>query len=146
MTVLIVVPLVGAVVTAALPYEGDKSQPKKIALGFSVLTLVLAAVMATQYDADGGFQFTETHEWINVFGAHYALGVDGMALVLVLLTTLLVPVVIGASWFDADQGNTKAFFAWALALEAGCRWACSWRPTSSSSTCSSRPRWSRATS
>ena len=118
LTALIVVPLVGAVVTAALPYEGDKSQPKKIALGFSVLTLVLAAVMATQYDADGGFQFTETHEWINVFGAHYALGVDGMALVLVLLTTLLVPVVIGASWFDADQGNTKAFFAWALALEA----------------------------
>jgi len=118
LTVLIVVPLVGAVVTAALPYEGDKSQPKKIALGFSVLTLVLAAVMATQYDADGGFQFTETHEWINVFGAHYALGVDGMALVLVLLTTLLVPVVIGASWFDADDGNTKAFFAWALALEA----------------------------
>ena len=118
LTALIVVPLVGAVVTAALPYEGDKSQPKKVALGFSVLTLVLAAVMATQYDADGGFQFTETHEWINVFGAHYALGVDGMALVLVLLTTLLVPVVIGASWFDADQGNTKAFFAWALALEA----------------------------
>ena len=118
LTALIVVPLVGAVVTAALPYEGDKSQPKKIALGFSVLTLVLAAVMATQYDADGGFQFTETHEWINVFGAHYALGVDGLGLVLVLLTTLLVPVVIGASWFDADQGNTKAFFAWALALEA----------------------------
>ena len=145
LTALIVVPLVGAVVTAALPYEGDKSQPKKIALGFSVLTLVLAAVMATQYDADGGFQFTETHEWINVFGAHYALGVDGMALVLVLLTTLLVPVVIGASWFDADHGNTKAFFAWALALEAR-RWACSWRRTSSSSTCSSRPRWSRGTS
>ena len=61
LTVLMVVPLVGAVVTAALPYEGDKSQPKKIALGFSLLTLVLAAVMATQYDADrpgGGFQLT----------------------------------------------------------------------------------------
>ena len=41
LTALIVVPLVGAVVTAALPYEGDKSRPKKIALGFSVLTLVL---------------------------------------------------------------------------------------------------------
>ena len=79
LTVLIVVPLVGAVVTAAMPYQGDRARPKQIALGFSLLTLVLAAVMATQYDADGGFQLTETHEWINVFGAHYALGVDGMA-------------------------------------------------------------------
>src|SRR3954451_21346953 len=121
LTVLIVVPLVGAVVTAAMPYEGAKSRPKQISLGFGVLTLVIAAVMATQYDVDnpgGGMQFTETHQWINVFGAHYAVGVDGLALVMVLLTVVLVPVVIGGSWFDADHGNTKAFFAWALALEA----------------------------
>ena len=118
LTVLIVVPLVGAVVTAAMPYEGNKARPKQISLGFGVLTLVLAAVMASQYDADAGMQFTETHQWINVFGAHYAVGVDGLALVMVLLTALLVPIVIGASWFDADHGNTKAFFAWALALEA----------------------------
>src|SRR4029453_2170693 len=98
LTVLIVVPLVGAVVTAAMPYEGDKARPKQIALGFPLLTLLLAAVIATQYDAGGGFQFTETHEWINVFGAHYALGVDGLGLVLVLLTVVLVPVVLGAPW------------------------------------------------
>ena len=118
LTVLIVVPLVGAVVTAAMPYEGNKARPKQISLGFGVLTLVLAAVMASQYDADAGMQFTETHQWINVFGVHYAVGVDGLALVMVLLTVLLVPIVIGASWYDADHGNTKAFFAWALALEA----------------------------
>ncbi len=118
LTVLILVPLVGAVVTAAMPYEGDKSRPKQIALAFSLLTLLLAAVIAVRYEVDGGFQFTETHDWINVFGAHYALGIDGMGLVLVLLTAVLVPIVIGASWLDADRGNTKAFFAWALALEA----------------------------
>ena len=118
LTVLVLVPLVGAVVTAAMPYEGDRARPKQISLGFSLLTLVLAGVMAAQYDKNGGFQFTETHEWINVFGAHYALGIDGMGLVMVLLTVVLVPVVIGASWYDADNGNTKAFFAWALALEA----------------------------
>src|SRR3546814_14908197 len=48
-------------------------------------------------------QFTETHEWISAFGAHYALGVDGIGLTLVLLTTLLVPVVILGSWYDADE-------------------------------------------
>jgi NADH-quinone oxidoreductase subunit M len=137
LTVLIVVPLVGALVTAFCP-RGRQVAPKQIALGFSVLTLVVAAVMATQYDAGGGFQFTETHEWISVFGAttrsaSTASACAGAA------HRVLVPVVHRASWFDADQGNTKAFFAWALALEA-CRSACSWRPTCSSSTCSSRPR------
>ena len=37
---------------------------------------------------------------------------------MVLLTVVLVPIVIGAAWYDADDGHTKAFFAWALALEA----------------------------
>ena len=63
-------------------------------------------------------QFTETHEWIEAFGAHYALGVDGIGLTLVLLTAILTPVVMLASWNDGDDGrNTNAFFAWMLALE-----------------------------
>ena len=74
--------------------------------------------MAFGYDRDGGFQFTEDVTWIKAFGAHYALGVDGLGLLMVLLTVVLVPVVIGASWNDADDGQTKAFFAWVLALEA----------------------------
>jgi NADH-quinone oxidoreductase subunit M len=118
LTALIVLPLVGALVTAFLPYEGNKVRPKQVSLAFSILTLLLAAAATTQYSTDGGFQLTETHEWINVFGAHYAVGVDGLGLVLILLTVVLVPVVIAASWYDADQGNTKAFFAWALALES----------------------------
>ncbi len=118
LTLLIALPLVGAMVTAALPYDGDRNRPKQVSLGFSVVTLVLAIVMAAQFSLDGGFQFTETHEWINAFGVHYALGVDGLGLLMVLLTVALVPVVIVASWHDADAGNTKAFFAWVLGLEA----------------------------
>ncbi len=109
LTALMVVPLVGAVVTAALPTRATVA-PQAGRLGFSLLTLVLAVVMASRCDPGHGgrYQYTETHEWIDVFGAHYALGVDGIGLILVLLTTVLVPVVIGASWFDADHGNTKA--------------------------------------
>jgi|tagenome__1003787_1003787.scaffolds.fasta_scaffold20967944_2 NADH-quinone oxidoreductase subunit M len=131
LSLLIVVPLVGAVATAALPGGHKLELPKQVALGSSLLTLVLAVVMAFGYDLHGGFQFTEDHVWIEAFGAHYALGVDGLGLLMVLLTTVLVPVVIGASWYDADPGatlrhdddaaatrHTKAFFAWALALEA----------------------------
>jgi len=82
-----------------------------------VSELVSEVVLAFEYDAGGGIQFTETHTWIEAFGAHYALGVDGIGLTLVLLTALLVPVVVLASWHDADERKTSAFFAWILALE-----------------------------
>ena len=63
-------------------------------------------------------QLTETHEWINVFGAHYALGVDGLGLVLVLLTVVLVPVVVRRLVGRRRRpGNANGFFAWVLALE-----------------------------
>ena len=131
LTLLIVVPLVGAVVTAALPAGHQARLPKQVAFGASLLTLVLAVVMSFGYHLDGGFQFTEEHTWIQAFGAHYAVGVDGLGLLMVLLTAVLVPIVIGAAWYDADPGarfrldddppesrHTKAFFAWTLALEA----------------------------
>ena len=131
LTLLIVVPLVGAVVTAALPAGHQARLPKQVAFGTSLLTLVLAVVMSFGYHLDGGFQFTEEHTWIQAFGAHYAVGVDGLGLLMVLLTVVLVPIVIGAAWYDADAGarfrldddppetrHTKAFFAWTLALEA----------------------------
>ena len=77
--------------------------------------------MAIGFDPGGPrYQFTETHQWIRVFGAHYALGVDGIGLTLVLMTAILTPVVILASWHDGDEGRwgAGAFFGWMLALEA----------------------------
>jgi NADH-quinone oxidoreductase subunit M len=131
LTLLIVVPLVGAVATAALPAGHRAQLPKQVALGTSLVTLVLAVVMSFGYHVNDGFQFNEEHTWISAFGAHYALGVDGLGLLMVLLTVVLVPIVIGAAWNDADPGvtfrdtddvsttrNAKAFFAWTLALEA----------------------------
>jgi NADH-quinone oxidoreductase subunit M len=131
LTLLIVVPLVGAVITAALPAGHLARLPKQVALATSVLTLALAVAMSTGYELDGGFQFTEQHTWIEAFGASYALGVDGLGLLMILLTAVLVPIVIGAAWHDADPGvtlrlgddasqtrQTKAFFAWTLGLEA----------------------------
>lgn len=118
LTCLILVPLVGALVTAFLPSEPGEPLAKKVGLGFALATLVPAVAVAANYNAGGGMQFTETHEWISLFGAHYALGVDGLSLVMVLLTVLLVPIVMVASWRESDEGNTKAFFAWVLGLQA----------------------------
>ncbi len=118
LSLLIAVPLVGAVVTALVPSEKGQPLAKQISLGFSVVTLVIAAVAALQFERGDGMQLTETYDWIPALGVHFALGVDGLGLLMVLLTAVLVPIVIGAGWKDADEGNTKAFFAWVLALEA----------------------------
>src|SRR4051794_22069599 len=117
-------PVVGAVLVAVLPKaregSGRAALPKQVALGFSLVTLAVVAWIGISFDAGGArYQFTETHEWIRVFGAHYALGVDGIGLTLVLLTAILAPVVILASWNDGDDGRwgVSSFFAWMLALE-----------------------------
>ena len=121
LTVAILLPIVGSVVVALLPKrEPGDALPKQVALGFSLLTLVVVAIIGFSFDTGGArYQFTETHEWIQAFGAHYAVGVDGIGLVLVLLTAILSPVVILASWHDGDHGRwgVNSFFAWMLALE-----------------------------
>ncbi len=115
LTTMIVLPLVGAIVTGYLPSRGVIA--RGVGLGFALATLVLALVVAVGYDTAGGMQFTEQHEWINVFGAHYALGVDGLGLLMVLLTAVLVPIVLVASWHETNP-KADVFFAWTLVLEA----------------------------
>ena len=113
LTILCALPLVGALVTALTPAGGGR--PKQIALAFALLALVQGVIIATRFDSgDSGFQLTEDVTWIKAFGAHYALGVDGLGLLMVLLTVALVPVVLVAAWRDTSR---PSFFAWALALE-----------------------------
>ena len=118
LTLLWVVPLLGAVVTAIVPRGVDEKLSKQVALGFSALTLLVGVAVAVQFNPGDGMQLTEVHSWISAFGVHYALGVDGLGLLLVLLTVALVPIVIIASWHEADGRGAAAFFAWALALES----------------------------
>ena len=118
LTALILLPLVGAVVTAVMPSPPGVARAKVSALVFSGLTFAGALVVWALYDVGAGMQLVEDHLWIEFIGAHYALGVDGLGLVMLLLTTFLVPVVVAASWPDADHRSTRAFFAWVLALEA----------------------------
>jgi NADH-quinone oxidoreductase subunit M len=116
LTILWVVPLVGALAVAFGP---KGALAKQTALLTSLLTLAVGVAAATQYDVDGnGFQLTETHDWISAFGVHYALGLDGLGLLLVLLTVVLVPIVLLAAWNDSPDDECKPWFAWALALEA----------------------------
>src|SRR3984885_11987642 len=94
------IPLLGAIVVAFLPVR----LAKLTALLFTVVDLVWVIVMATQFNTSGPtYQFTEQYSWIPQFGVHYAVGVDGIALVLIGMNVVLMPVVILASWHDADE-------------------------------------------
>ncbi|WP_210650020.1 NADH-quinone oxidoreductase subunit M [Nocardioides sp. SYSU D00065] len=117
LTILVLLPLVGALVTAFVP----DALARLVGLGFAAATLVTGIVAALRYDVGGGMQLTETHTWIESLGVHYALGVDGLGLLMVLLTVVLVPIVLLAGWRESDapgNGGARAFFAWTLALEA----------------------------
>jgi NADH-quinone oxidoreductase subunit M len=130
LTVAGAIPLVGALVLAAIPsmpangVEADREARnllcKRLALGFSLLTLAWFIAMVTQYKVGGpNYQFTQSVSWIPQFGVHYAVGVDGIALVLIGMSVVLMPAVILASWHDAEGGarSVKAYFALMLVLE-----------------------------
>jgi NADH-quinone oxidoreductase subunit M len=93
---------------------------KWLALGFSLVTLVFTIIMAVRFKPSGpNYQFTQSYQWIPAFGVHYAVGVDGIALVLIGLTAVLMPVVVLASWNDAEAGrrSVKTYFALMMVLE-----------------------------
>jgi NADH-quinone oxidoreductase subunit M len=121
LTAAAVIPFVGAILVGLLP-AGRELLAKQLALAVSVVVLVLVIVMALQFDPDSAepFQFVDRVDWIPQFGISYAVGVDGIALVLIALLAALVPVVIAGDWHVADGGTHKAptYFALILALEA----------------------------
>ena len=96
-------PLVGVLAILALP-RNREGEARTIALGASVASFAASIMMATDYKVQGKpFQFTQDYTWIKAFGAHYAVGVAGIALALILMTTALAPICVLASWHDADR-------------------------------------------
>jgi NADH-quinone oxidoreductase subunit M len=119
LSVLGAIPLVGAVVVGLVPSE-RRQDMKVAALLTSLVALVWMIVMATRFRTGGArFQLTERADWIPQFGVHYAVGVDGIALVLIGLTAVLVPVVILASWHEAEDvgRSTRLFMILVLTTE-----------------------------
>ncbi|MGH3848641.1 MAG: proton-conducting transporter membrane subunit, partial [Pseudonocardiaceae bacterium] len=103
LSVLWLVPIAGALLVIVLP--GRFSQLAKwTGLSFSVIVLAIAIVITVGFDTGGAtYQFVESHPWIPAFGAGYTLGVDGIAVVLILLTAVLVPLLILAGWNDGGE-------------------------------------------
>ncbi|MCZ2811517.1 NADH-quinone oxidoreductase subunit M [Modestobacter sp. VKM Ac-2979] len=125
LVLMIVVPAVGAAVVAALP-AAREALARQLALAVSLLVLLLAVLTTVAFDPGGErFQLTTSVAWIPDFGVDFALGVDGIALSMLLLIGVLVPVVVGASWRDTPVArpgrparSMTAFWAWLLLLES----------------------------
>ncbi len=86
-----------------------------------VLCFLVSIPLVTGYDRRlGGLQFIEDHEWIPVIGSRYQLGVDGLALLLVVLTTLLGVISVICSWaYIREKGREKEYYIMLLLLQSG---------------------------
>ncbi|TQK31231.1 NADH-quinone oxidoreductase subunit M [Arthrobacter sp. SLBN-53] len=119
LTALWAVPMIGAAIVILLP---SKVFARWAALAVSLAVLAVAVLLAVGFDPAGPqFQFVEDHPWIPSFGTGYILGLDGIALALVVLTAVLVPLLIVAGWNDghADRArSTQSYLALTLAVEA----------------------------
>src|SRR5207344_2954338 len=115
LSIIIFLPLIGALAVAILP----ASSARGVALGFAVVTFVISLMLLVGYlPGRVGFQFVETYAWIPAFGIQYKLGADGLSIALVVLTTTLTWIAILAS-FKPIQTRIKEYMISFLILEVG---------------------------
>ena len=118
LTILIVLPLVGAGVVLSLP-QGSKSLQRNVAVGFSVVELLLSLHLIAYFvPSYSSFQFAQVLPWLPAdMGIKYIVGVDGVSLILILLTTILCPVILLSS-YSSIEDKVKEFLALFLFLES----------------------------
>jgi NADH-quinone oxidoreductase subunit M len=116
LTALWLAPAVGAGAVLVVP-RAQRTPAKWAGLGVALAVLALAGGLVGRFDSGGAqYQFVESHRWIPALGAGYTVGLDGIALVLVVLTAALVPLLIVAGWNDAGDRPLAAHTYVALIL------------------------------
>jgi NADH-quinone oxidoreductase subunit M len=116
LSIVVWLPIFGGIAVLALGSERARLG-KQIALGVSIVTFALSVPLWTGFDTtSAAMQFVEKVPWIERFSAFYALGVDGISMPLVLLTTFLTPLVVIAGW-EVIETRPAQYFAAFLILE-----------------------------
>ena len=119
LTIVGALPLLGALLIALIG-NSQKENIKRIALLTSILTFAATVLVAINFEINRpGFQFVEKYSWIPSLGVNFQVGIDGISLILILLSTILVPVVILAGWNESEGGrfSVKTFYILMLVLE-----------------------------
>ncbi len=117
LTILTAVPLVGAFAVLSVGPQ-MKRAARNVALTFSFVALGIVLILWHRFNpTPGGLQFEELHAWIPAIGVQYHLGIDGLGLLMLLLSAIVVPMSIAASW-QVEEG-APLYFSLVLFLEAG---------------------------
>ena len=119
LTLVGALPLVGAALIYLIPTK-DSELVKKFALLVTSLVAIAAIFLALGFDKSiTSLQYAQSYSWIPTFNINFALGIDGISLVLILLSTILVPIVILATWNESEGGrwSVKTFYVLILILE-----------------------------
>ena len=115
LSVLIFLPLIFAAVILLWP---QKNTVRELAFGFSIIQLAVSLFMLKDFNsATAALQFVEKFSWIERFGISYFVGVDGISVMLVMLTTVLMPIMILGSWKSIDQ-KLKGFHVALFVLQS----------------------------
>ncbi|MFQ5629489.1 MAG: NuoM family protein, partial [bacterium] len=118
LTITIFLPAFGALLLVFLKDE-MKNLQKMLALIVCGLTFVVSLPLYFSFNSNTlSFQFEENYTWINSIGANYHVGIDGISLLMVMLTTFLGPLVVLSSW-RAIKKSLKGFLISLLMLETG---------------------------
>jgi NADH-quinone oxidoreductase subunit M len=120
LTLLMVLPLMGAGMIALFAKDNENGavEAKYIALGTTIITLVASLFVWANFNpATADFQFVERYAWFDGLNISYHLGLDGISLFMVLLTTLLMPICILCSWKSIEH-RVRAFMICFLVLES----------------------------
>lgn len=115
---MIFIPLLGMIAVLLLPRESEELI-KRVTLIFTLIPLALAVYLFITYNrSTAGTQYVVNVPWIDAFNIQYHIGIDGLSVTLLLLTALLGPICVIASWRNIEKG-IKAYMALFLLLETG---------------------------
>ncbi|MCZ6798060.1 MAG: NADH-quinone oxidoreductase subunit M [Gammaproteobacteria bacterium] len=116
LSVLIWTPIIGGILVL-LAGDRDPSGARKIALLFSIVTFLLTLPLYTQFNTDTHLmQFVERHSWIDAFNIEYFVGVDGISMPLILLTSFMTVIVVISAW-DIIEYRVSQYMAAFLIME-----------------------------
>jgi len=117
LSALVLLPVAAALLVGLLPAQALRAQ-KLAGIGLSLGLFLLSLGLVARFEPRAGMQFVERAEWIPAFGISWHLGVDGVSLWLVILTTFLTPLALIGSWRGIGE-RVKEFNVFMLLLEAG---------------------------
>jgi NADH-quinone oxidoreductase subunit M len=119
LTTMMLLPLIGSLLVAVIPSD-QVLRIKQAALATTLLVAISGVLAWVKFDSSNtSLQFVESAKWIPSFGINYAVGVDGLAIVLILMSVLLAPIVVLAGWNESEGGrwSPKVFYILILVLE-----------------------------